>query len=497
MGQHAIKILIVDDNEKTRDKLIEQLRFDDVAVVGESNFGAAAYTWAQQLDVDVVIVLIEEPLARSLRTIESLAVGARSWPVLGISSLSDRETMRKAVVAGVRDYLVWPAAGDELHQTVLNIHRVEQTRRLALEQGQTAGRVGTIVAVAGVKGGIGKSTVATNIATTLAEQTRHQIAMVDLDLQFGDAAVMLDLVPPRTIEDATKELTGTDPQLIHGYLVDHASRLKLLAAPATPEGAETITEDQVGQILEMLAATNDYVIVDTSAQLDPVSMRVMDFATLILLVVVPEVPCVRRTKAALALMQEWGYSRDKVKLVVNRSRKKSEVSSTEIEQVLQYPIYAEIPDDRAAARGISIGAPAVLSAPKSDVGRAFTELGRILVGLPKPRRRLFRRIAPARVGSSDRDLRAPLAQSPSLPEMLDPSVPAGEPGAGSPAVEPVEFDSGRRPIDVSADSPDTPRAPAADGLYTLAPAGRARDSTDGHADEPLPLPAPFRSSSNR
>ena len=296
MSEQAIKILIVDDNEKTRDKLIEQLRFEDVAVVGESSFGAAAYTWAQQLEVDVVIVSIEEPIARSLRTIESLAVGTRSWPVLGLSSQTDRETMRKAVVAGVRDYLVWPVADEELHQTIVNIHRTEQSRRSALAQGQTAGRVGTIVAVVGVKGGIGKSTVAANVAIALAEQTRQQIAMVDLDLQFGDAAVMLDLLPARTIEQAAKELTGANPQLIQDYLTDHASRVKLLAAPATPEGAETITEDQVGEMLGALAATNDYVVVDTSAQIDGISMRVMDMATLVLLVVVPEVPCVRRTR---------------------------------------------------------------------------------------------------------------------------------------------------------------------------------------------------------
>lgn len=480
MSEQAIKILIVDDNEKTRDKLIDQLRFEDVTVVGESNFGAAAYTWAQQLDVDVVIVSIEEPIARSLRTIESLAVGTRTWPVLGLSSQTDRETMRKAVVSGVRDYLVWPAADEELHQTIVGIHRIEQSRRSALEQGQTAGRVGTIVAVVGVKGGIGKSTVASNVAIALAEQTRQQIALVDLDLQFGDAAVMLDLVPARTVEQAAKELTGANPQLIHDYLIDHASRVKLLAAPATPEGAETITEDQVGQILGALAATNDYVIVDTSAQIDGISMRVMDLATLVLLVVVPEVPCVRRSRAALALMQEWGYSRDKVKLVVNRVRKKGEVSLTEIEKVLQYPVYAQIPDDQAAVKGISLGAPVVLSAPKSESGRAFAELGRVLVGLPKParRRRLFRRKETAPVRPLARDLGTP----PSQPRPTEPPP--------DPATRPAEQGG--------YDGQDLPRTAGARGLYTLSSADRANGSGNGHADESvveLPPPAQFRGTS--
>jgi pilus assembly protein CpaE len=400
MSEQTIKILIVDDNERTRDKLIEQLRFDGMTVVGESNYGAAAYTWAEQLDVDVVMVSIEEPMARALRTAESLAVGARSWPVLGVTTQTDRETMRKAMLAGVRDHLVLPVSDEELHQTILNIHRVEQSRRTAVAQGQTAGRVGTIVAIVGVKGGIGKSTVSTNTAIALAEQSNQQIALCDLDLQFGDDAVMLDVLPSRTIEDAAAELNWSNPQLIQGYLTDHGSRVKLLAAPATPEGAETLSEDQVGKVLETLAATHDYVVVDTSAQIDAISMRAMDLATIVLLVVIPEVPCVRRTKAALALMQEWGYSRDKVKLVVNRARKKGEVSIDEIEKVLQYPVYAQIPEDPKAVKGISIGAPVVLSAPKSEAGKAFSDLGRALIGAPvvSKRRSLLKRKAaePAR-----------------------------------------------------------------------------------------------------
>jgi pilus assembly protein CpaE len=466
MSEQQIKILIVDDNQKSRDKLIEQLRFEDVSVVGESSFGAAAYTWAQQLDVDVIIVMIDEPIARSLRTIESLSVGANAWPILGMSPQTDRETMRKAIVAGVRDFLVWPATDEELHQAILTVHRTEQTRRAAVTEGRTAGQVGTIVAVVGVKGGIGKSTVASNTAVALAEETKQQIAMVDLDLQFGDAAVMLDLVPTRTIEQAASELTGSDPQLIRGYLADHGSRVKLLAAPTTPEGAETITEQNTQQILESLAATHDYVVVDTSAQLDDISMRAMDMATIVLLVVVPEVPCVRRTRAALALMREWGYSRDKVKLVVNRTKKKGEVSIAEIEKVLDYPVYMQIPDDQAAVKGISMGTPVILSAPKSEAGRAFTDLGRSLAGLPKADRKrgLFRR--------KGKGTSTPRSAGPAL---IDP-----------PPIPPAPV-----PVAVQADTPTSRQIPDGEGegkgdtlgLIRLSPAERTNGAATFHADE--------------
>jgi len=135
----------------------------------------------------------------------------------------------------------------------------------------------------------------------------------------------------------------------------------------------------------------------------------------VLVVVTPEVPCIRRTKAALTLMQKWGYSRDKVKLVVNRSQKKGEVSLAEIEQVLEYPVYAQFPEDAAVAKSISIGTPVAMFDPKGKAGRAANDLTRSLTGLPTPQRtgllrrqrkakpQVQRRWAPASAGSSSMD----------------------------------------------------------------------------------------------
>lgn len=378
MSESVVKVLVVDDDEKTRRRLIAQFRFPDVQVVGESTLGAAAYTWAEQLDVDVVVVAVEEPVARSLRTIEALSVGQRTWPVVAVSSLPDRETMRKAILVGVRDYLVLPLDAGELRRTVLNVHQTEVERRAAAEQGTK--RLGTIVTVFGVKGGIGKSTVACNVAAALAQETRHQVALLDLDLHFGDAAVMLDLAPEATIVDAAGSVDPGKPQSVEPFLTPHASRVRLLASPPLPDAAATLGPEQVGKVLETLAATHDYVVVDTGAQVDPVTATALDMATIVMLLVVPEVTCIRRTKAALALMEESGYSRDKLKLVLNRADPKAEVSTADTATALNYPVYAQIPDDRAVARSITVGVPVVMSAPKTRAGRALLDLGRGLAG---------------------------------------------------------------------------------------------------------------------
>ncbi len=389
MSETVVKVLVVDDDEKARRRLIGQFRFPDVQVVGESTLGAAAYTWAEQLDVDVVVVAVEEPVARALRTIEALSVGQRTWPVVAVSSLADRDTMRKAILAGVRDYLVLPLDAAEVRRTVVRAHQTEAERRAAAEQGTK--RLGTIVTVFGVKGGIGKSTVACNVAAALAQETRHQVALLDLDLHFGDAAVMLDLVPEATIVDAAGNIDPNRPQSVEPFLTTHPSRVRLLASPPVPDASAAIAPEQVAKVLEMLAATHDYVVVDTGAQVDPVTATALDMATMVLLLVVPEVTAIRRTKAALGLMEESGYSRDKLKLVLNRTDAKSEVSPADTASALNYPVYAQIPDDRAVARSITVGVPVVMSAPKTKAGRALLDLGRGLAGAdaPPPKRGRF------------------------------------------------------------------------------------------------------------
>jgi pilus assembly protein CpaE len=301
--------------------------------------------------------------------------------------------MRKAMVSGVRDFLVMPVSAAELRETVINVYQVDRARRVGGDQGDVARRTGTIITVAGFKGGIGKSSVSSSIAVGLAQHTQLHVALVDLDLQFGDAALMLDLVPSATIENVALEVERLDPQLIQASLATHASRLKLLAAPTRPDAADLVTDQTAGQIIELLGATNDFVVIDTAPHLDGLSATAMDLSTFVLVVVTPEIPCLRRTRAALTLMQSWGYSRDKVKLLVNRSTMRGGVSIAEIERILEYPIFAEIPDDRAVAAGISTGAPVAMSAPKSKAGRATNTLARMLAGVAESptRRGLFGR----------------------------------------------------------------------------------------------------------
>lgn len=382
MSTHpTVKVLIVDDNDKARARLIDQLRYPDITIVGESPFGNAAVSWASRLEVDVVIVSVEEPVVRGLRTIDLLTSGEIAWPIVAVSSHHDRESMRKAMLAGARDYLVLPASEADVRKSVMLVYQREQERRGTTDLGGGSNVYGTVIAIFGVKGGIGKTVAAVNIAAGIAQDTENRVALVDADTQFGDCAVMLDLVPERTIIDAAGEVDPAAPNLIEPYLTDHLSHLSLLAAPASPGDANQITPELVGNALKSLAATHDFVVIDTSPQIDALTALIIDLSSIVLVVVTPEVPSVRRTRAALDLLEAAGYSRDKIKLVLNRSTRRAEVPTAELEEALGYPIYAEIPDDRAVIRAVTRGTPVVMSDAKSEAGRAFIGLGRKLAGV--------------------------------------------------------------------------------------------------------------------
>jgi pilus assembly protein CpaE len=385
-GASTVNVLIVDDNDKTRAKLVDQLRYSDIRIVGESSFGTVASSWAYQLRVDVVIVAIEEPIARALKTVEQLTSGAVSWPVIAVSARNDREIMRKAMLAGARDYMVVPAPVDDLRKSVIRVYQREHERQRAPADKDRHTGYGTIITVFGVKGGIGKTTTAVNVAAGIAQGTKHHVALVDADLQFGDCAMMLDIVPERTIAEAVSEADPATPHVIDSYLMDHASHLSLLAAPTNPSAADRVTPDDVGRVLKSLAATKDFIIVDTSPQIDAITALAIDLSAIVLVMVTPEIPCIRRTEAALALLENAGYTRDKVKLLVNRSGKRTEVPNQDLVAALGYPVYAEIPDDRGIARSITRGTPIVMSGKKSPAGRAYIDLGRRLAGVPARQR---------------------------------------------------------------------------------------------------------------
>lgn len=374
-----IKVLIVD--EASRRAELRKVIGGELTAVGEAGYGTEAFTAAREAKPDVVVVGLEEPIVRPLRTVEMLSTGQDASAVVVISSSGDRELIRKAMLAGARDYLVKPIKGADLQQAITAVWEAEQRRRELVAGAGGPQRSGEVIAVFGAKGGIGKTTLAVNLAVAIAQQTKQRVALLDLDTQLGDVAVMMDFVPEHTIVDAAEMVDRLEPELIQTLLHEDRSGVHILAGPLRPDEGEAIGAHHVTKIVEVMAKTYDYVVIDTAPHFTDTLVSALDAATMILLLTTPDVPALKNTKLTIGVMRNWNYSEDKVKMVVNYAYTSDGVVPRDAENTLEYPIFWKIPNDSAVATAIKVGRPVVEVKPGSRFSQNVVGLAQSICGI--------------------------------------------------------------------------------------------------------------------
>ena len=382
----TLKILIVDQHPSAVAGLRRALNsFGDLEVVGDAGFGPVASTWAHTLDPGVVVVSVDEPISRSLSTIQALTRGNPRWTVVGLVSQFDREIFRRTVLAGARDVLLRNASPSDLHDSLVQAHNADVLRIAASGHDPTA-PTGSIVAVFGVKGGVGKTMLATNLAVALAQETSASVALVDLDIPFGDIALMLDIQPEQDILDALDDSVIDDLERLQTILVRTSHGVHVLSSPLAPDDAGALDSAKVGRLLSRLAALHQFVIVDTPVGLTELTAAALDVAELAVLVTTPEVPALRRTHACLRLLQGLEFPTNKLQLVLNRESSKTRVTAQEAYEALGHPITWRVKNDYAAMQGAALGQPVVIAQPKTRLSKDIRFIARQLAGVPSPSR---------------------------------------------------------------------------------------------------------------
>ena len=230
---------------------------------------------------------------------------------------------------------------------------------------------GQVITVFSAKGGCGKTTLATNIATALAESGKGTVALVDLDLAFGDVAIALQLFPTHTIADAVPIGEDLDGPALASLLTSHRSGLQALVAPMEPSAADLITTPLVSRILDILREDFDYVVVDTPPALDDHVLAAFDHSNVVALLATLDIPALKNLKLTLETLDLIGFSRDRLKIVLNRSDSKVGLSLSEVEKTLRAPIVAQIPSSRDVPASTNRGVAIVSDDPKSPVSLAI------------------------------------------------------------------------------------------------------------------------------
>lgn len=368
-----IRVLIVDDLPETRENVRKLLQFEpDIEVIGQAGTGEEAIEMAQQFQPDIILMDINMPGIDGIGASQKITELIPSVQIIIMSVQSDPNYLRRAMMAGARDFLTKPFGGDELVAAIRRVHDKRPNIQLAQPRSQRAypnapaAEVqtipeGKVLAVFSPKGGSGCTTIAINVAVALARRG-HKTILVDGSLQFGDVAVMLDLKGMTSLADLS-ERGEIDVELISSVVQVHKSNLNVLLAPPRPEMADVISDDNVKNLLESLRLSYDFVVVDTASYLTEKTLTMLDVADRIILVTQQSLPSLKNVSRFFDLTESLEYDTEKVWLVVNRVIEDQGISVKNIGDILKRPIVMTIPAaESLVSASANRGVPLVMGA---------------------------------------------------------------------------------------------------------------------------------------
>jgi len=345
---------------------------------------------------DVILLGGQVTEERGLQLIEEMTI---LLPLAAIIVLADRERMdfiQRALLAGARGFLLYPFAEAELQESIRRIYRLEVERHTRLgrgEVGEEDASRGDILAVFSPKGGVGRTTIASNLAVAL-QQAGYRVVLVDGNLQFGDVPAVLNILHTYvTIVSLVRHLEEMDISLVMETLIPHSSGVRVLLAPSRLEEAGAIYPEAIEQVLVALRQHFDYVVVDAWSFLDDITLAILDMADRILLVATPELPTLREIRLFLDLANALDYSPSKLLLILNRAMSAFGIGPADIEENIRHRIAIKIPSDGPlVTRSLNRGVPLVLSDPNSQVAQSIKQLAELVSegkGEPNPEERKY------------------------------------------------------------------------------------------------------------
>ena len=340
--QDKLSVFVLDKNENSREIVKSYLAEAGYDVEVSGDYSILDEVLAQKdkiVIMDISAGMIDE---LTLKTIAAKLV------VTSIDYSTDM--IVKALRCGAKEFLPKPVIKGDLMRA---LERVEKAPDEDVDSSK-------IIAVYSNKGGIGKTTIAVNLATELAKVTKDKVALVDLNLQLGDVATFLNLTPAFDVNYVIRRLVnGDEKELIQFFEKYKESSLYILADPSYIEQSESITPQQIVMLFKVLRKVFPYVVIDMSSNIDGNSLKILDCADWILFTTIVNIPAIRNAQRCLNLFHSRRYSSDKVKIVVNRYMENDEIKVEDIENTLGEKIYWKIPNNyftimEAINKGVSI-----------------------------------------------------------------------------------------------------------------------------------------------
>lgn len=389
-----VRVLVVDDIAQTRENLLKLLTLvPEIETVGAAHSGSEAIKLAVETNPDVILMDINMPDMDGLQATRIVRSKTPHAQVIILTVQDDPSYMREAIQAGARDFLVKPPMVEELISAVHRayvIAKEEKARRPApapptlagiASPFQAAGLTKKIIAVFSPKGGVGCTTLTTNLSVALQRDDR-QVAVVDGCLEFGGIAISFNERSKNSLLDLTPRVEHLDPDVVSEVIITHAaSNVNILPAPERPELGGEVYPDQLAALLKYMASIYSFVLVDTASTLDEHTLAVLDASDLVLLVTTQDIPALDRTRRFLDLVPAIGLNQNRFRLVLNRYSDRIKITADRISENFKREVIAVIPYDYAVVGpATNQGQPFMLDSKIKGrpIFKAFTDLARVI-----------------------------------------------------------------------------------------------------------------------
>jgi pilus assembly protein CpaE len=369
-------MVIIDPDDNSREEVAQLLDgFCFVEVIGTFDNIISANDFIQQARPPLMLFDVTNNIDLALDSIEKLTNKYKNMIIIAVSAKVDADIIIKTMRAGAREFLPKPIEKEDLNKA-LKKARITLTQ----EEGSSDGK---IYSVFSNKGGIGKTTLATNLALQLARRTGEKVCLIDLNLQMGDVATFLDINPSFDISYVVSNLGRLDKAFLQSSLEKYKDYdLYILAEPLDIEQAEEISADDINTLLSFLKTMFGYIVVDTDSNFDVKTLTCLDVSDYILLILMVNLPSIRNCQKCLSLFRRLEYNEDKVKLVVNRYIENEEITLEDVEEALSRQIYWKIPNNYFdVMSSINKGIPISESNPDLEVSKNFTQLAERIHGI--------------------------------------------------------------------------------------------------------------------
>ena len=386
-NDESIRVLIVDDIAETRENIRKLLQFEaDFEIVGAARNGNEGIELAKELQPDVILMDINMPDIDGITATETIRGDVPNAQIVILTVQADPNYMRRAMLAGARDFLTKPPSVDEM------LAAIRRAGELAHEEKSKAKtvypvnpdnspmpvgmlRAGKIISVYSPKGGVGTTTLAVNLAIAL-QKDETPVVLVDGNMEFGDVSVFLKQKVKNSIVDLAPRANELDPDVIEEVISLHPeSGIKILSAPSRPEFAESVTGEQFARVLDYLRNLYSYVLVDCSSSLSDVTLSAIDTSDLIILVTTQEIPAIKDSRLFLDLLQPLKISRERLLFVMNKYDKRIGIKPQKVSENFKQEIKVVVPfEEKVVLPSINRGEPFMMGEKSKSITRSFVSL---------------------------------------------------------------------------------------------------------------------------